>query len=173
MPVEKFGRNGGRTTPVYTRINIANLKNCFLRRDGGNTAIEAIDMNSNIIKNVADPLANQDAATKNYIDTNAFSTPNGTVSGDIKLNFGSDLVRSIGCNDLSAGKKFILLLGSDKKYAIVFLSQFGITIACQDKTDVGFATLIDDLPMCVFVRDIMQSTHRYGSAFNQECEESG
>ena len=44
MPVDKFGRNGDKTTPVYTRINIANLTNSFLRRDGGNTAIEAIDV---------------------------------------------------------------------------------------------------------------------------------
>ena len=58
MPVDKFWRNGDRTTPVYTGINIANLTNSRLRTDGGNTAIGAIDMNSNIIKNVADPLSN-------------------------------------------------------------------------------------------------------------------
>ena len=54
------------------------------------------------------------------------------MSGDIKLSVGSDLVRSLGCNDLSAGKKFTLLLGSDK-YANVFRTQFRITSACQDK----------------------------------------
>ena len=37
MPVDKFGRNGDRTTSVYT--GIANLTNSVLRRDGGNTAI--------------------------------------------------------------------------------------------------------------------------------------
>ena len=52
MPVDKFGRNGDRTTKVYSEINIANLKNSFLSRDGGNTAIGAIDMKSHIIKNV-------------------------------------------------------------------------------------------------------------------------
>ena len=52
MPVHKFGRNGDRTTAVYTGINIPNLTNSFLRRVGGNTAIGAIDMNSNIITNV-------------------------------------------------------------------------------------------------------------------------
>ena len=52
MPVDKFGRNGDRTTTVYTGINIANLTNSFLRRDGCNTAIGAIDLNSNIITNV-------------------------------------------------------------------------------------------------------------------------
>ena len=69
MPVDKIGRNGDRTTPVYAGINMANLTNTFIRRDGGNTAIGDIDMNSNIIKNVADPLLNQDVVTKNYIHT--------------------------------------------------------------------------------------------------------
>ena len=52
-------------------------------------------MNTNIIKNVADPLSNHDVATKNYVDTNAFTTADGVVSGDIKLNVGSDLVISL------------------------------------------------------------------------------
>ena len=73
MPVDKFGRNEDRaTTTVYTGMNTANLTNTFLRRDGGNTAIGAIDLNININKNVSDPLSNQDVATKNYVDTNAF-----------------------------------------------------------------------------------------------------
>ena len=74
MPVDKFGRNGERTTTVYSEINIANLNNSLLRRDGGNTAIEATDMNSNIITNVADPLSNQHLASNNYVDTSAFTT---------------------------------------------------------------------------------------------------
>ena len=68
-------------------------------------------MNSHIIKNVAEPLIYQDVATKNYIDKNAAA--GGVVIGDIKLNVGSDLARSLGCNDLTAGKIFTLLLGSD------------------------------------------------------------
>ena len=93
MHVDKFGRNGDRATIVYTGINVANLTNSFLRRDGVNTAIGALDMNNYIIKNVADPLSNQDVASKNYVDTNAFTTAGDVVSGDIKLNVGSDLVR--------------------------------------------------------------------------------
>ena len=83
MPVDKFGRNCDRTTTVYSGINIAHLTNSSLRRDGGNTAIGAIDLNSNIIKNVSDPVSNQDVATNNYVDTNAFTTAGGVVSGDI------------------------------------------------------------------------------------------
>ena len=70
MPADKFGRNGYRTTAIYTGINTANVTNSFLRRDGSNAAIGAIDMNCNTIKNVAKPLSNQDVATKNYIDKN-------------------------------------------------------------------------------------------------------
>ena len=90
MPVDKFGRNGDRATPVYTEINITNLTNTFLRRDGGNTAIGAIDLNSNIIKNVLDPVSNQDVSTKNYVDTNAFTRAGGTVFGPILLNVSSN-----------------------------------------------------------------------------------
>ena len=132
MAVDKFGRNGDRTTTVYTGINIANLTNSFLRRDGGNTAIGAIQLNSNIIKNISDPMSIQDVATKNYVDTNAFTTAGGVVSGDIKLIVGSDLVRSLGCNDFSASKKFALLHGDRYKYANVYHTQFRITRAYQD-----------------------------------------
>ena len=92
MPADKFGRNGDRTTTVYPGINIAHLTNSFLWRDEGNTAIGAIDLNSNIIKNVSDAVSNQDVATKNYVDTHAFTTAGGVVSGDIKLRVGSDLM---------------------------------------------------------------------------------
>ena len=89
MPVDTFGRNGDRTTTVYTGINIVNLTNSFLRSDEGNIAIGAIDMNNNIIKNVADLLSNQDVASKNYVDVNAFTTADGVVPGEIKLNVGT------------------------------------------------------------------------------------
>ena len=153
MPVDKFGRNGDRVTPVYTGINIANLTNTFLRRDGGNTAIGAIDMNSDFIKNVSHPVLNQDVATKNYVDTHAFTAAGGVVSDDIKLNFGSDLVRSLGCNELSARQKFILRLGSDKNMLTYSVPNSGLPVPVKIKTDVGFAILTDVLPTCVFGLD--------------------
>ena len=154
MAVDKFGRNGDRTTTtVYTGIDIANLTNSFLRRDEGNTAIEAIDTNSHIIKNGADPLSNHGVANKNYVDTNAFTTAGGVVSGDIKLSAGSDLVRSLGCNDLSAGKKFTLLLRTDTNMLTYSVPNSRLPVPIKIKTDVGFAILINELPICVFGRD--------------------
>ena len=68
-------------------------------------------MNNHIIKNMADPLSNQDVACKNYVDTNAITTVGGVVTGDLQLIVGFDLIRSLGCNDLTTGKRFTLLLG--------------------------------------------------------------
>ena len=73
MPIDKFGRNCDKATPVYTGINIANLTNSFLVRDGGNPAIGTMDMNSHIIKNVTDPLSNQDVATKYYVEKKRYN----------------------------------------------------------------------------------------------------
>ena len=153
MPVEKCGRNSDRTTSVYTGINIANLTNSFLRRDGSNTAIGAIDMNNNITKNVANPLSNQDVVSNNYVDTNVFATAGGVVSGGINLNVGSDLIRSLGCNGLTEGKKFSLPLGSDKNILSYSVPNSGLPVPIKIKTDVGFAILINELPICVFGRD--------------------
>ena len=115
--------------------------------------IGSIDMNSNIIKNVLNPVPNPNVATKIYVDTNAFTTAGGVVPGDMKLGVGSNLVRSLGCNDLNAGKKFTLLQGTDTNMLTYSVSNLGLPVPIKIKTDVDFAILIDELPICVFGRD--------------------
>ena len=153
MPVNKFGRNGDT---VYTGINVTNLRNSFLMRDGGNTAIEAIDMNSDIIKNVAYQLSNHDVSTKNYVDKNAFITTGTTigdvVSGNIKLNIGSDLVRCLGCNDLTTCKKFTLLLGSDTNLLSYSLPDSQLKVPIKIKTDGGLSSWITSYIYVTLVR---------------------
>ena len=112
-------------------------------------------MNNNIIKNVADPLSNQDVASDNYVDTHAFTAAGGVVPGDIKLNVGSDLIWSLGCNDLTAGKKFTLLLGSDTNMLSYSLPELGLPVPVEIKTDGGFAILINQLPICDFSQDVI------------------
>ena len=97
------------------------------------------------------------------IDTNAFTTAGGVVSGDKKLNVRSELARSLGCNDLTKGKKFTLLLGTDTNMLSYFFPDSGLPMPVKIKTGGGFAILINQLPICDSSQDLifMQSTHRY------------
>ena len=81
------------------------------------------------------------------------TTAGGVVSGDIKLSVGSDLVRSLGCNDLSAGKKYTFLLGTDTNMLTYTIPNSGLSVPVKIKTDVGFGILINELPICVLSRD--------------------
>ena len=98
-------------------------------------------------------MTNQDVATKNYVDTRAFTKTGGVVSGDIKLNVGSDLESSLGCDNLSAGKKFTLLLGSDRNMLSYSVPNSGLPAPVKIKADVAIAILIKELSVCVFSQD--------------------
>ena len=73
--------------------------------------------------------------------------------GDIKLSVSSDLVGSLGCNDLTADKKFTHLLGTDTNMLTYSILNSGLPVPIKIKTDVGFAILINELPICVIDRD--------------------
>ena len=95
-------------------------------------------MNNNIIKNVAEPVSNPEVASKKYVYTNTFTTAGGVVSGDIKLNVGPDLARSLRCNNLTTGKKFILLLETDTNMLSYTIPDSGLPVPVKIKTDEGF-----------------------------------
>ena len=98
-------------------------------------------------------MSNHNVANKNYVDTNAITTAGGVVSGDIKLIVDSDLASSLGCNELTAGKKFTLMLGSDTNMLTYSAPNTGLPVPVKIKTDGGFAILINQLPICVFSHD--------------------
>ena len=74
--------------------------------------------------------------------------------GDIKLNVGSDLVRSLGCNDLTTGKKFTLLLGTHTNMLSYSFPDSGLTVHVKITTDGSFAILINQLPICELSQDV-------------------
>ena len=76
----------------------------------------------------------------NYIYTHAFSTAGGVVSGDVVLRIGSDLVRIIGCDNLSADKKFILMLGSYSNMLTYSIPTPFVLTPIELKTDVGLSS---------------------------------
>ena len=105
---------------------------------------------------MADPLSNQDVANKNYVDKSAITTAGGVVSGDIKLNVGSDLIRYLGCNNLTADKNFTLLLGQTQMcYYIPYPIHLQLKVPIKIKTDGGFIILINQLPICDFGQDVI------------------
>ena len=63
------------------------------------------------------------------------------------------MVKSLGCSDLSAGKKFALLLESDTNMLRYSVPYSGSPVPIKIKTDVCFAILIDELHIWVFGRD--------------------
>ena len=77
------------------------------------------------------------------------------MSGDIKLNVGSNLARSLGCNDLTKGKKCTLLLWTDTNMLSYSFPDSGLPVPVKVKTDGGFAILINQLPICDFSQELI------------------
>jgi hypothetical protein len=74
-----------------------------------------LDLNNNTIKNVKCPFDDTDVVTKQYADNtdNLRILKSGdTMTGDLVLSIGENDVRQLGCNNLTTGKSFNILLGS-------------------------------------------------------------
>ena len=56
-------------------------------------------------------------------------------------------------NNLTTGKKFTLLLGSDTNVLSYFLPDSQFKVPIKMKTDGGFIILINQLPLCDFGQD--------------------
>ena len=75
--------------------------------------------------------------------------------GDIQLNVDFDVVRSLGCNDLTTGKKFTLLMGTDTNMLSFFFPDSLLPVPIKIETDGGFLILINQLPICDFGQDVI------------------
>ena len=77
------------------------------------------------------------------------------MSGDIKLNVVSDLVRSLGCNNLTKSKTVALLLGSDTNVLSYSLPDSQLKVPAKITADGDFVILINQLPICDFGQDVI------------------
>jgi hypothetical protein len=73
--------------------------------------LEPIDMNSNNINNVLDPILTQDAATKNYVDIHTLLGNNDTISINTTLTAGYSVVY-VRQGLINSGIKFSIKLGA-------------------------------------------------------------
>ena len=88
MSVDIFGRTDvGKTQKVFfAGVTFSQVNNAFLRRDGGNTATDNIDLDSHKIVKVVDPTDSQDVATKNYVDNSKVAKTGDTMTRNLLLN---------------------------------------------------------------------------------------
>ena len=126
MPVDKFGRtDGGGTVAngataqvqrvVSGGVTLSQVTDNFLQRDGGNAATGDINLDYHKLVNVGDPINNQDAVNKIYVDTmgvSKVSRRGGTIQGDLRLSIAADDRHELGCNDLTGNTEFIIYLGN-------------------------------------------------------------
>ena len=77
------------------------------------------------------------------------------MSGDIKLSIDSDLVRSLGCDDLRIGKKCALLLGSNLHMLSFSIPDPFALLPVKLKTIAGFVIFIDQNSICDVSRDLI------------------
>ena len=114
-------------------------------------------MNSNIITKVSDPVSNQDVATKNYVDSNAFTTTDGTVPSVILINVDSGSKGFLGCLNLDKGKEFMLLLGTCSNTIEYSRNKPDSVVPAPVKlnTSEGFVILINSHLICGFSQDLI------------------
>ena len=103
-------------------------------------------------------MSNQDVATKNYVDKNAFTTTGGTVPGVILIKVDSGQTGFLGCFNLDIGKEFIRLLGTSRNMIEYFRPKPDSVVPAPVKlnTSEGFVIMINSHPICGFSQNLIQ-----------------
>jgi hypothetical protein len=197
MPVNKFGESDYTNSTGTSGVSLSQVNANFLRRDGSNTATRSLNMDSNKITELANPVADNDAATKAYVDTRTGVSKLGDtmtgelhmsdnkitglhlptdksdatnkqyvdvqnkkqvaktgdiVTGDLRISMGSDLVRTLGCLDLSAARKFIIALGNRENNLFLALASHSTPTPVTLETTDGFLVKAGK-NICQFARE--------------------
>jgi hypothetical protein len=98
----------------------------------GDTMTGDLDMGGNQIENLGTPIANTDAATKDYVDTNLagkLDTSGGTMSGDIDM--GGQMVNNLGtpfATDDAATKGYVDTALAGKQNTVATTTGTSITL---------------------------------------------
>ena len=98
----------------------------------GDTMTGDLDMGGNQIENVGTPVANTDAATKDYVDTNLagkLDTSGGTMTGDIDM--GGQMVENLGtpvATDDAATKGYVDTALAGKQNTVATTTGVAITL---------------------------------------------
>src|SRR6218665_1174580 len=134
MPVDKFGGSGSSGSSGGDR----HISTADLVRKTGDTMLGILSAGGYKITNVGAPTISTDAATKGYADTidqDNLQLSGGTLTGDLRLNVGTDPLRLLGCTDLTSGKGFSIALGNVQNQL-----QFAVIPVGQTQTPVIMET---------------------------------
>src|SRR6218665_2232658 len=138
------------------------------------------------IENVGSPEEDDDAVTKGFVSTAGGASTTyvdskvalrvlkagDTMTGDLRLNVGTDPLRLLGCTDLTSGKGFSIALGNVQnqlQFAVIPVGQtqtpvtmetthgFLVRAAGQDVCQIDNT---DDPPIVILHKDIVMNSHR-------------
>ena len=93
-------------------MNVADINNIFLRRDGANPASGDLNMNNHRILNVIDPTDPTDLVNKRYADGRFVSKSGDAMIGNLLFKVRNNPMIILGCNDLNDTKLFRIMLGN-------------------------------------------------------------